>query len=279
MSVFLHHRTCLLIVCTKKHEVSCLKSLFKRIKSKKAVVSAIALVLLVGIIFWAVNSPSVVGVAAENRELPIYSVQRDDKTVALSFDAAWGNEDTQTLIDILNKYKINATFFVVGDWVTKYPDSVKALFDAGNEVMSHSDDHAHFASLSADEIKSNINASNDKIENVTGVRPTLFRCPYGEYNDTVIKTVKDMNMTAIQWDVDSLDWKGISADEIQSRVLNNVKSGSIVLFHNAAENTPEALPGIIEALIADGYKIVPISQLILTGDYTIDNTGMQCPVK
>ena len=256
-----------------------MKSLFKRIKSKKAVVSAIALVLLVGIIFWAVNSPSVVGVAAENRELPIYSVQRDDKTIALSFDAAWGNEDTQTLIDILNKYKVNATFFVVGDWVTKYPDSVKALFDAGNEVMSHSDDHAHFASLSADEIKSNINASNDKIENVTGVRPTLFRCPYGEYNDTVIKTVKDMNMTAIQWDVDSLDWKGISADEIQSRVLNNVKSGSIVLFHNAAENTPEALPGIIEALIADGYKIVPISQLILTGDYTIDNTGMQCPIK
>ena len=259
--------------------MSCLKSLLKRIKSKKAVVSAIALVLLVGIIFWAVNSPSVVGVAAENRELPIYSVQRDDKTIALSFDAAWGNEDTQTLIDILNKYKINATFFVVGDWVTKYPDSVKALFDAGNEVMSHSDDHAHFASLSADEIKSNINASNDKIENVTGVRPTLFRCPYGEYNDTVIKTVKDMGMTAIQWDVDSLDWKGISADEIQSRVLNNVKSGSIVLFHNAAENTPEALPGIIEALIADGYKIVPISQLILTGDYTIDNTGMQCPIK
>ena len=256
-----------------------MKSLFKRIKSKKAVVSAIALVLLVGIIFWAVNSPSVVGVAAENRELPIYSVQRDDKTVALSFDAAWGNEDTQTLIDILNKYKVNATFFVVGDWVTKYPDSVKALFDAGNEVMSHSDDHAHFASLSADEIKSNINASNDRIENVTGVRPTLFRCPYGEYNDTVIKTVNDMGMTAIQWDVDSLDWKGISAAEIQSRVLNNVKSGSIVLFHNAAEHTPEALPGIIEALIADGYKIVPISQLILTCDYTIDNTGMQCPVK
>ncbi len=256
-----------------------MKKLFQKIKSKKAVVSAVALVLLVGIIFWAVNSPAVVGVSASDRELPIYCVQREDKCVALSFDAAWGNEDTQTLIDILNKYDINATFFVVGDWVSKYPDSVKALHDAGNEVMSHSDDHAHFASLSEEDIKANIKASNDKIENVTGVRPTLFRCPYGEYNDTVIKTVTGMGMTAIQWDVDSLDWKGLSADEIQSRVLNNVKSGSIILFHNAAENTPEALPGIIEALIADGYKIVPISKLILTGDYTIDSTGMQCPVK
>ncbi len=256
-----------------------MKKLFQKIKSKKAVVSAVALVLLVGVIFWAVNSPAVVGVSASDRELPIYCVQREDKCVALSFDAAWGNEDTQTLIDILNKYDINATFFVVGDWVSKYPDSVKALHDAGNEVMSHSDDHAHFASLSAEEIQSNVKASCDKIENVTGVRPTLFRCPYGEYNDTVIKTISDMGITVVQWDVDSLDWKGLSAEEIQSRVLKNVKSGSIVLFHNAAENTPEALPGIIEALIADGYKIVPISKLILTGDYTIDSTGMQCPVK
>ena len=165
----------------------------------------------------------------------------------------------------------------MGEWVDKYPESVKALHDAGNEVMSHSDDHAHFAGLSADQITANINASNDKIEKVTGVRPTLFRCPYGEYNDTVISTVNGMGMTAVQWDVDSLDWKGLSADDISKRVLNNVKSGSIVLFHNAAENTPEALPTIIEALLADGFTIVPISQILLTGDYTIDNAGMQCP--
>ena len=83
-------------------------------------------------------------------------------------------------------------------------------------------------------------------------------------------------MTAIQWDVDSLDWKGISADEIQNRVLKNIKPGSIVLFHNAAEHTPEALPGILEALQKDGYTIVPVSELLLNGDYTIDHTGKQC---
>ena len=256
-----------------------MKNYFVRFKNRKGLVSIVSLVLLVGLIFWSVNSPAIVGVSASERELPIYCVQRSDKTVALSFDAAWGNEDTQTLIDILNEYKINATFFVVGQWVDKYPESVKALSDAGNEVMGHSDDHAHFASLSEAEIKANINACNDKIENVTGVRPTLFRCPYGEYNDLVIKTVNGLGITPIQWDVDSLDWKELSAEEITSRVMNNVKSGSIVLFHNAAKHTPEALPGIIEALLADGYTIVPVSKLLLTGDCMIDSTGMQCPVK
>lgn len=253
-----------------------MKNILEKIKNHKAVTSALALVVLTAVIFWTTNSPAVVGVSASNRQLPIYCVQRDDKTVALSFDAAWGNEDTQQLIDILNKYSINATFFVVGQWVDKYPESVKALHDAGNEVMSHSDDHAHFSQLSADEITANISASNEKIKNITGTAPTLFRCPYGEYNDTVISTVNGMGMTPVQWDVDSLDWKGISAQDISERVLKNVKPGSIVLFHNAAENTPEALPTIIEALIADGYTIVPVSQILLTGDYTIDNTGMQC---
>lgn len=256
-----------------------MKNVLDKIKNRKALVSAVSLVLLVGIIFWAVNSPAVVGVSASERRLPVYCVQREDKTVALSFDAAWGNEDTQAIIDTLAKYNINATFFVVGQWVDKYPESVKALHDAGNEVMSHSDDHAHFAQLSASQITSNINASNDKIEKVTGVRPTLFRCPYGEYNDTVISTVEGMGMTAVQWDVDSLDWKDLSAEEISQRVLKNVKSGSIVLFHNAAKHTPEALPGIIEALISDGYTIVPVSKILLTGDTVIDNTGMQCPAK
>ncbi|MEA4946960.1 MAG: polysaccharide deacetylase family protein [Oscillospiraceae bacterium] len=248
------------------------------LKKHHRLVSALALVLAVAAIFWVVNSPAVVGAAAAERVLPIYSVKRQDKTIAISFDAAWGHEDTQTLIDILNKYGVKATFFVVGAWVDKYPESVKAIADAGDEVMNHSDDHAHFSKLSTEDITANINAANDKIEAVTGVRPALFRCPYGEYDDHVITAVKSMGMTAIQWSVDSLDWQGISAQKITERVLKNVQPGSIVLFHNAAEHTPEALPGILEALQKAGYNIVPISQLIVSGDYTIDSTGCQCPV-
>lgn len=241
-----------------------------------AVLQALMMLAAVGLIFWAVNTPAVVGVSAAKRELPVYCVQQDEKIVALSFDAAWGNEDTQTLIDILDQYGVSTTFFVVGDWVDKYPESVRALAEAGNEVMNHSSSHAHFSALSTDEITADISACNDKIEAITGVRPTLFRCPYGEYDDHVISAVKSLSMTAVQWDVDSLDWKGIPAGQITRRVLDRVQPGSIVLFHNAAEHTPEALPAILDALIGEGYRIVPISQILLDGDTFIDSTGRQC---
>ncbi|MCD7946769.1 MAG: polysaccharide deacetylase family protein [Oscillospiraceae bacterium] len=233
--------------------------------------------LLAAVMFWVVNIPSVIGVSATERQLPIYCVQRDEKVLSISFDAAWGNEDTQTLIDILGKYKIKATFFVVGSWVEKYPESVKALHDAGHEIMNHSNTHAHMTQLSKDEIIADINACNEKIEAVTGVCPTLIRPPYGEYDDNVISAIRSIGMEPIQWDVDSLDWKELASPEITQRVTSQVQSGSIVLFHNAALHTPEALPGIIEALIQDGYTFVPISQLILEQPYTIDHTGKQLP--
>ena len=172
---------------------------------------------------------------------------------------------------------MRATFFVVGGWVDKYPESVRALADAGMEVMNHSNSHAHFASLSAAEVVEDVNACSDKVESVTGVRPTLFRCPYGEYDDEAIDAIRGMGVTPIQWDVDSLDWKGLDAAQIERRVVNGVKPGSIVLFHNAAEHTPEALPGIIESLLADGYTLVPVSELLLTGEYDIDHTGRMRP--
>ena len=248
---------------------------------KRKRLAALACVLAAGVMFAAVNSPLTVGAAAAKRQLPIYCVQRDQKMLSISFDAAWGNEDTQQLIDILGKYDIKATFFVVGEWVDKYPESVKALSDAGHEVMNHSNDHAHMSKLSRDEIIADVNTCNDKIEAVTGVRPTLIRPPYGEYDDNVVSAIRSMGMEPIQWDVDSLDWKAPSAAEITKRVTTKVQSGSIVLFHNAAKHTPEALPTILEDLLQQGYTFVPISQLILPGqcdvDYTIDHTGKQCP--
>ena len=226
--------------------------------------------------------PAYVTASAPQRQLPVYCVQRDYKVCSLTFDAAWGNEDTQELIDILDQYNVKATFFVVGDWVEKYPESVKALSDAGHEVMSHSNHHDHFNTLSAQEIIDDLNACNDKIEAVTGVRPTLFRPPYGEYDDHVISTVRGMGIQPIQWDVDSLDWKDYDAATITQRVTEKVGPGSIVLFHNAALHTPEALPGILEYLLGQGYSIVPVSQLVLSGeegtDYTIDHTWRQCPL-
>lgn len=243
----------------------------------RRLLSGAALVVCAALVLWAVHQPQLVGASVSSRQLPIYRVQSEDKRVALSFDAAWGNEDTQTLIDILSSHDVRATFFLVGMWVEKYPESVQALAAAGEEVMNHSETHPHLSEMTTDAVQQEVNACSDRIEALTGARPTLFRCPYGEYDDHVIEAIRAIGVTPIQWDVDSLDWKGISADEISSRVLSKVQPGSIVLFHNAAEHTPEALAGIIETLQADGYTIVPISELLCTGDYTIDSTGCQCP--
>ena len=249
----------------------------KILRRHRPVLSGLGLLILVVMIFWAVNSPALVGTAASKRQLPVYSVERTDKKIAISFDAAWGNEDTQTLIDILDRYGVQTTFFVVGDWVEKYPESVQAISQAGHEVMNHSLHHAHYSTLDAGQIQDDLNACSDRIAAVTGQRPSLFRCPYGEYADHVILAIRELGVTPVQWSVASLDWKGISADEITQRVLSKVEPGSIVLFHNAAEHTPEALPGILETLQKEGYEIVPVSQLLLEGDTWIDNTGKQCP--
>ena len=273
MTVHIH--SLFLIACIKG--VVYLINLHGFMRRYRAIFSFFGTVLLVALIFWAVNSPRIVGASATQRQLPVYSVQANEKVLSISFDAAWGNEDTQTLIDILQAHNIKSTFFVVGDWVDKYPESVRELAEAGNEVMSHSSHHDHFSQLSTEQIQADLTECNEKIAAITGVTPSLFRCPYGEYDDHVITAVRSLNMEPIQWSVDSLDWKGLSAAEITQRVLQKVKPGSIVLFHNAAEHTPEALPVILDSLQKDGYSIVPVSALLLQGDTFIDNTGMQCP--
>lgn len=229
-------------------------------------------------VFAAVNYPAAVSAAASTRQLPIYCVQRDQKVCSISFDAAWGADNTQKILDVLKEYGVTCTFFVVGNWADQYPEQARAIVESGNELENHSNAHDHFNSLSADAIIADVNTCNDKIEALTGVRPTLIHCPYGEYDDHVISAIRSMGMEPIQWDVDSLDWKGISASEITKRVTSKVQSGSIVLFHNAGEHTPEALPDILDYLLAEGYDIVPISEILLKCECTIDHTGRQCPV-
>jgi len=246
---------------------------------RRRTLTVLACALLAAAMFALVNAPAVAEASATDRQLPIYCVQRDQKMLAISFDAAWGNEDTQQLIDILGKYNVKATFFVVGDWVDKYPESVKALHDAGHEVMNHSNSHAHMSQLSSEAIVADVEACNDKIEAATGVRPTLIRPPYGEYDNNVITSIRSIGMEPIQWDVDSLDWKDLPADQIVKRVTEKVQPGSIVLFHNAALHTPEALPSVLEHMIREGYTVVPIGQLIYWENYTIDHTGRQFPAE
>lgn len=234
-----------------------------------------AAVMVSAAIFLAVAMPVAISASATERQLPIYCVHRDQKVCAISFDAAWGDASTQDLVDILKHYNVKATFFVIGNWAEQYPQDVKMLHENGMEVMNHSSAHGHMNQMSAEEIIADVEKCNDQIEAITGERPTLIRCPYGEYDDHVISAIRSMDMEPIQWDVDSLDWKDISAEEIYQRVTSKVKPGSIILFHNAGLNTPEALPDILEYLIAEGYEIVPVSEILLNCEYTIDHEGRQ----
>lgn len=249
-----------------------MKTIF--LTKKKLAVIGVVLILL---ILFAITgiSRTAVNTVAQNRLLPIYCVDSEKKCVALTFDAAWGNEDTQELIDTLKKYDAKATFFLVGSWVDKYPESVKALSDAGHSIQNHSDSHPNLPELSAEGMKKEITLCNEKIRKITNKTPLLIRPPYGDYSNSLIETVNGLGMYTIQWDVDSLDWKDLSADEIYNRVVNKVQNGSIVLFHNAALNTPEALGRILETLTKEGYEFVTVESLIYKKDFTIDHTGKQ----
>lgn len=212
---------------------------------------------------------------AKERKLPIYCVDKKEKVVSISFDAAWGNEQTQTLLNILADKGVKATFFLVGFWAEKYPESVKAIHEAGHDVGNHSDTHPHLPKLEKEKITAQIDDCNKKIEAAGAPKPILFRPPYGDYNNCVVESTNELNMHCIQWDVDSLDWKDPSPDDMVKRIKTKLKPGSIILMHNGAKNTPEALPKIIDMIKSEGYQIIPISEIIFKENYSINSQGKQ----
>lgn len=214
-----------------------------------------------------------VATSTTQRLIPIYYVDTKEKVCALSFDAAWGNEQTDILLNILDEHDVKSTFFLVGSWVDKYPDSVKEIHSRGHDVGNHSNTHAHMTQINAEDQSEEIKSCNKKIKTITGKEVTLFRPPYGEYDNTLVNTCNNLDIYCLQWNIDSLDWKDPTPEDMVTRIEQNLCPGSIILLHNGAKNTPEALPLIIEAIQAQGYDIVPISKLLPKGEYTTDHEG------
>ena len=210
-----------------------------------------------------------------SRSLPIYSVETDEKKVAISFDCAWGVDYTDKLLDYMQKNDVRCTFFAVQFWVEKYPDYVKKIVDAGHEIGTHSRTHPYMSKLSKAQIQDELTTSSQAIEKITGKKVNLFRPPYGDYNNTLVDACNEMGLYPIQWDVDSLDWKNLSAQEIALRIVNGAKNGSIILCHNNGLHTAEALPMIFSTLKNRGFTFVPISELIYTENYYMDVNGRQ----
>lgn len=223
--------------------------------------------------------PQAVSVSStiNGKELPIYCVETDEKKVALSFDAAWGNEDTQKILEILAKHNVHATFFMTGGWVDSYPEDVKAILAGGHDLGNHSENHKNMSQISNDDKEQELMKVHEKVKNLTGYEMFLFRPPYGDYDNDVIKTATKCGYYPIQWDVDSLDWKDYGVDSIVNTVCSNkhLGNGSIILCHNGAKFTADALDTLITNLKGQGYEIVPISELIYRDSYHMDAEGRQ----
>ena len=232
------------------------------------------------LIVWGISNflrPTMQTSSAGGRTIPIYCVNTDKPQVAISFDAAWGNEDTQMILDILAANDIKTTFFMTGGWIESFPDDVKKIAEAGHDLGNHSENHKQMSQLSADECRQEIQKAHDRVKTLTNIDMNLFRPPYGDYNNQVVEVGNAMGYHIIQWSVDSLDWKDYGVDSIVDTVLNhkNLRDGAIILMHNGAKYTKDALPQVISGLKDKGFDIVPISQLIYTENYYTDHEGCQ----
>lgn len=207
--------------------------------------------------------------------LPIYNVQTEENKVALTMNCAWNAEDIDKILETLEQNNIKITFFMVGDWIEKYPDAVKKIYDAGHEIGTHSDTHPHVNNLSYEKNIEEIENSNNKIENITGNRTDLYRTPYGEYNQTVIKSAQDKGYFTIQWSLDTLDYTGVTGEEMWNRIKNKISSGDIILMHNGTKHTADSLEKIIKNIKEKNLEIVKISDLIYKENYIIDVNGTQ----
>ncbi len=239
----------------------------------RVISSVLFVIVAVTIVVFAVMNAVTAG--AEEPKLPIYCIERGDNKIALTFDCAWGNSNTDALLEILQKANAKATFFVTGEFCDKYPEDVKKFSDAGHSVQNHSDLHPHVKGMNINDLINDTRECSRKIKMITGKEPTLYRSPYGEFDDVVITTVEGMGLKAIQWSADSIDWEDPDPATIQKRILDKTESGSILLFHNDLPNTEQALPSLLTELLQKGFEFVKTEDLIYYDSYRIDSTGKQ----
>ena len=244
---------------------------------KASIVAAASLIIAFAVLTASVGVTNSAGVyfCKSTRKVPVYGVDTDKKVIALTFDAAWGADKTQGILDIMSQYNAKGTFFLVGFWIDKYEKETKAIAEAGFEIGNHSRNHLNMPKLSENEIENEIEYVNDRVFDLTGKKPKYFRAPFGDYNNKLMTSLEGLNMVGVQWSIDSLDWKGLSAKQIYDRVVPKAKSGDIVLFHNNSDHVLDALPMVLTALRAQGFEFVTIADLVLTEGYTIDSNGIQ----
>lgn len=247
----------------------------QKIFSYIVALSTVAVLFMFSVVFMRGDIQTIMTSSTFTKMLPIYNVSTQDKKIALTINCAWNADDIDSILDTLSKYNVKTTFFVVGEWVDKYPEAVKKIYESGHEIANHSNTHPHVNNLSYEENVKEILECSKKVENITGQKTNLYRGPYGEYNNTVMKAAEDNSHTVIQWNLDTLDYQGLDGDQMWDRLKNKISNGSIILMHNGTENTATALDKIIYNIQEKGFELVKVSDLIYKENYIIDSSGMQ----
>ena len=246
---------------------------FNKDRIKTYLVSMLTVAML--IIFSNIGNIKSIQTSSVPKYLPIYNVKTDEKKIAFTMNCAWNADDIDSILETLKNNNVHITFFMVGDWVDKYPEAVKKINEAGHEIGSHSNTHPHVNNLSAEKNLEEINLSIAKIQKITGQKTNIYRAPYGEYNNTVIKTAEENGYYTIQWNLDTLDYKGLTGEEMWNRLKNKLENGAIILSHNGTKHTADSLDMLIKNIKSKGYEIITVSQLIYKDNYIINGNGTQ----
>ena len=247
--------------------------IFNKDKIQTYIVSILTVAVL--IVVANIGNVKTIQTSATTKLLPIYNVQTEENKIAFTMNCAWNADDIDSILDTLKNNDVYITFFMVGNWVDKYPESVKKIHEAGHEIGSHSNTHPHVNNLSSEKNLEEIELSVSKIEKITGKKINLYRAPYGEYNDTVIQVAQENGYYTIQWNLDTLDYEGLTGDEMWNRLENRLVKGSIILSHNGTKHTADSLDMLIKNIKSQGFEITTVSDLIYKDNYIINNNGIQ----
>lgn len=247
--------------------------------NKQKIVTYFVSVLAVLVLFFVAGNIKeekvVETVSGSEKLLPIYNVETDEKKVAFTMNCAWNADDIDSILETLEKNNVKITFFMVGEWIDKYQEAAKKIYEAGHEIANHSDTHKHVNNLSYEENVEEIKKANEKIKNITGKENILYRAPYGEYNNTVVKAAKENGYIPIQWNLDTLDYTGLTGEEMWKRLDKKLKNGDIILSHNGTAHTADSLDMLIKNIKKKGFEIVKVSDLIYKDNYKININGTQ----
>lgn len=228
--------------------------------------SRVKSILLVIITFFVMicNSQEISS-EVENTDIFFKNGSREEKLIALTFDDGPHPKETHQILDVLDKYNVKATFFVVGKHANWYSEPLKRAAKEGHEIGNHTFSHPDISNLSTDDIKGEIKECEDTLIKLTGIKPTLFRPPYGSYSrDKLAEIAKESGYKIILWTtIDAKDWKNPPSSQISDTIVNKVQNGDIILLHDyGTKNTVEALDRIIPTMMKKGYKFVTVSELI-----------------